>query len=371
VRNALPAGELIEHLVGDSFELWDGAVVSDDPLSFTDSKPYVDRLAAAVRSSGQTESVISGRARLGQHDVVVIAGEFAFMAGTMGVASARRVVRAFDRAVALGLPVIGLPMSGGTRMQEGTVAFLQMAAVAAAVQRHRDAGLLYLVHLRSPTTGGVLASWGSLGHVVSAAPEALVGLTGPRVVELLMGSPFPEGVQVAENLRDHGVIDDVVLVEELAHRLERILDAVCLPAEPWELDVPPLALPADAAVDGWRAVERSRRTDRPGIRELLQVCARDITLLRGDGAGADDRGCFAAIARITGVGVVVVGHDRPAGARGAQLGASGYRKARRAMDLADELGLPLVTVIDTEGAKMTREDEEGGLAGAVARCLPR
>jgi acyl-CoA carboxylase subunit beta len=369
VQSALPAAVLIEHLVGDSFEPWDVDVVSDDPLAFTDTKPYADRLTAATKMSGQSESVVTGRARLGRHDVVVLAGEFAFMAGTMGVASARRVVRAFDRAVAARLPVIGLPVSGGTRMQEGTVAFLQMAAVAAAAQRHRDAGLCYLVHLRNPTTGGVLASWGSLGHVRSAEPNALIGLTGPRVVHELTGEPFPEGVQVAENLRDHGIVDDVVFVEELGHRLERVLDVVCLPPDPWELDVPPLSLPAEAAVDGWRAVERSRRTDRPGIRELLEVCARDITLLRGDAAGSDDRGCFAALARVSGVGAVVIGHDRPSGGRGARLGASGYRKARRAMALAEELRLPLVTVIDTEGARMTPEDEEGGLAAEVAGCL--
>jgi acyl-CoA carboxylase subunit beta len=373
LRRCVPTGPsaavLIEAIFGGTFEPWDTEVVSDDPLRFSDTKPYRERLEAATQRSAQSESVVAGRARLGVHDVVVIAGEFDFMAGTMGVASARRVVRAFDRAVELGLPVIGLPVSGGTRMQEGTVAFIQMAAVAAAVQRHHAAGLPYLVHLRNPTTGGVLASWGSLGHVRTAAPGALIGLTGPRVIRELTGEDFPGGVQVAENLWAHGIVDDVVLFEEVAHRFERVLDVACLPADPWDLDVPPLGLPADATVDGWKAVERSRRTDRPGIRELLAVCARDVTTLRGDGAGVDDPGCFAALARVCGVGVVVVGHDRPPGLRGARLGAAGYRKARQAMELADELGLPLLTVIDTEGARISIEDEQGGLAAEIARCL--
>jgi acyl-CoA carboxylase subunit beta len=122
-------------------------------------------------------------------------------------------------------------------------------------------------------------------------------------------------------------------------------------------------------VDAWAAVERSRRTDRPGIRELLALCAEAVTPLRGDDAGADDPGCLVTLVRICGVPAVVVGHDRQQGRRGARLGAVGYRKARRGMLLAEELGLPLVTVIDTEGAQMSVAAEEGGLAREIARCL--
>jgi acyl-CoA carboxylase subunit beta len=201
-----------------------------------------------------------------------------------------------------------------------------------------------------------------------AAPEALIGLTGPRVVEELTGEPFPEGIQVAEHLRDHGVVDDVVEHGDLRERVARVLAATA-PPEPWDLPVEPLALPDDAEVDGWAAVQRARRTDRPGIRELLATCARAVTPLRGDGAGTDEGGCVTALARVCGYGAVVIGHDRSPGERGARLGAAGYRKARRAMHLAEELGLPLVTVIDTEGARTTVVDEEGGLAAEIAACL--
>jgi acyl-CoA carboxylase subunit beta len=351
-----------------SFEPWDDDVVSDDPLGFVDRRPYPERLAEAAEAAGTSESVVTGRVRLGGRDLVVIAGEFAFLAGTMGVATARRVVRAFDRAREEGWPVVGLPISGGTRMQEGTVGFVQMASIAAAVRAYRRAGGCYITYLRNPTTGGVLASWGSLGHLTLAAPEALIGLTGPRVIEQLTGRPFPRHVQTAEHLRDHGVVDDVVPLSDLRERLARILTAL-EPPEPWTATLPPLALPDDAQVDAWAAVERSRRTDRPGIRELLDVCATAVTPLRGDGAGGDDPGCLAVLARLCGVGAIVVGHDRLPGERGAQLGAAGYRKARRAMRLAEELGLPLVTVVDTAGARMTPGDEEQGLAAGIAECL--
>ncbi|KOG88576.1 hypothetical protein ADK38_19045, partial [Streptomyces varsoviensis] len=130
------------------------------------------------------------------------------------------------------LPLLAAPASGGTRMQEGTVAFLQMVKVAAAITDHKGAGLPYLVYLRHPTTGGVLASWGSLGHLTAAEPGALIGFLGPRVHEALYGEPFPPGVQVAEHLLAHGLIDAVLPAGELADIAARALDVLCADAAP-------------------------------------------------------------------------------------------------------------------------------------------
>ena len=141
----------------------------------------------------------------------MLVGEFGFLAGSIGRAAADRLVagdRAGDpRGPAAAWPA---PVSGGTRMQEGTPAFVQMVRISGAVAAHQAAGLPYLVYLRHPTTGGVMASWGSLGHVTVAEPGALVGFLGPRVYEALYGRPFPEGVQTAENLYARGIIDAVV-----------------------------------------------------------------------------------------------------------------------------------------------------------------
>ena len=361
--------ELIDLLTDeDSFESWDTDVVSTDPLAFVDTVPYATRLQDAEWRAGVNESIVCGSARIGGHEVVVIAGEFRFLAGTLGVASAERVIRAFERATQRQVPVVALPVSGGTRMQEGTAAFIQMAACAAAVRRFRDAGLLYVAYLRHPTTGGVLGSWASLAHVLWAAPEALIGLTGPRVAELMTGAPFPEDVQTAEHLREHGVIDEVVAVEDLPDRLRRVLGLVG-EAEPFAPAVPAQVLDTGAAVEAWTAVEHSRRTDRPGVREVLAACGADVEAIRGDGAGEDDGGCLVGLARVCGISVVLVAQDRPPGERGASLHAAGYRKALRGMTLASELGLPLVTMIDTAGAGISAHDEETGLARMIAQCL--
>lgn len=353
-----------------SFQPDDTDVVSDDPLSFSDTMSYAERLRLTSERSGVNESIITGRATVFGHPAVLIAGEFGFLAGSLGVAAAERLIRAFERATELRLPVIALPISGGTRMQEGTAAFIQMAACAAAVRRLRDAGLLYVAYLRNPTTGGVLASWASLAHVTFAEPGALIGMTGPRVAKEMTGAAFPEGVQVAENLVAHGVVDDVVAPESLKARLVPLLASMNTRQEEWHPSVEPTTLPDGAEVDAWEAVEWSRKPERAGVAELLDACsATEVTGIRGDGAGEDDPGCPVGITRLCGITVVVVAQWRRPGERGASLTAAGYRKARRGMMLAGELGLPLVTIIDTAGAAITPHDEEGGLGATIAECL--
>lgn len=367
----LPASEVIALVADeDTFTPWDDDVVSTDPLEFSDTMAYRERLRLTTERSGATESITAGSARINGHDVVLVVGDFSFLAGTLGVATAERVVRAFERARDLRVPVIALPISGGTRMQEGTAAFIQMASCAAAVQRFRDAGLLYVVYLRNPTTGGVLASWASLAHVRLAEPGALIGLTGPRVAKVMTGEAFPEGVQVAENLAQHGLIDDVVPAAKLRERLSHLLEWT-IPAQlPWRPATasPPAA--ADAPV-AWEAVTRSRRADRFDVTDVLGACDAELFRLRGDGAGSDEPDCFVGLARVCGIASVVLfqHRDNQAGSRGAHIGAAGYRQYRRGMLLADELRLPLVTFIDTQGAAVSVADEQSGLAAMIAECL--
>jgi acetyl-CoA carboxylase carboxyl transferase subunit beta len=249
-------------------------------------------------------------------------------------------------------------------MQEGTPAFVQMVAISAAVAAHKAAGLPYLVYLRHPTTGGVMASWGSLGHITVAEPGALVGFLGPRVYEALYDEPFPAGVQTSENLYAHGIIDAVVPAEEIADILDRAL--VILLAKP-----SPVPDPGDEDVpdvDAWDAITRSRRPERPGVRRLLKYAATDAIPLNGTGQGESDPGLMIALVRFGDAPCIFLGEDRR-GQSGQPMGPGALREARRGMRLAEELGLPLMTVIDTPGAALSAEAEEGGLAGEIARCL--
>ncbi|SDN31790.1 acetyl-CoA carboxylase carboxyl transferase subunit beta [Geodermatophilus siccatus] len=360
-----------------SWKSWDSPVtVGDVPES------YAAELARAAERTRQDESITTGEGQLRGRRVAVIAGEFGFLAGSIGVAAADRLIAAVERATEEGLPLLAAPVSGGTRMQEGTVAFLQMIGITAAIARHKEAGLPYLVYLRHPTFGGVLASWGSLGHVTIAEPGASIGFLGPRVYEALYGEPFPEGVQTAEHLAEHGLIDAVVPHEEIAEVADRAL-RVLAARQTWHRDVADAERPTpedgtDAGLGGaddadgrsaWEVVTASRREDRPGVRRLLRTAATDVVGLSGTGAGEKDPGLLLALARFGGAPCVVLGQDRRGQSLSAPLGPAALREARRGMRLAAELRLPLVTLVDTPGAALSKEAEEGGLAAEIARCL--
>ncbi|SEQ72876.1 carboxyl transferase domain-containing protein [Arthrobacter sp. OV608] len=360
----LNAAELLAAVVDDgSFVSWDSP--AQEPAL---SEEYFRDLAKARERSGTDESVITGAGLIRGRRVAVIVSEFSFLAGSIGHAAAQRIVAAIERATAEGLPLLAGPASGGTRMQEGTLAFLSMVKITGAVRAHRQAGLPYLVYLRHPTTGGVMASWGSLGHINVAEPGSLLGFLGPRVYEALHGEAFPENVQVAENLFNKGLIDGVVEPADLACLVARALDILCarrgpLPAPPPSLAVRP------APVDAWTSIGISRRPRRPDLRQLLKYGASDALPLNGTGQGEKDPGLLLALARFGGQSCIVLGHARPLRRDAAGMGPGSLREARRGMKLAEELRLPLLTVIDTAGAALSQEAEEGGLAGEIARSL--
>jgi acetyl-CoA carboxylase carboxyl transferase subunit beta len=355
---AATARELLAALLEPgSFRSWDAppAEVATDPA-------YAADLAAARARTGLDESVVTGEGHIGGHRVAVAASEFGFLGGSIGVAAGERLARAVERATADRLPLLTLPASGGTRMQEGTVAFLQMVKITAAVTAHRAARLPYLVYLRHPTTGGVLASWASLGHLTLAEPGALIGFLGPRVYEALHGEPFPAGVQTAENLAAHGLVDRVLTPAELGGLVARVLDA--LTEAPENTITSGAGGTSEAKVlepeasDAWASVQRTRGPDHPGARDLIAAAASGVVPIRTGSV-------LLALARIGGFPVVLVAQDRHA----PPPGPDALRVARRGLRLAADLGLPLVTVIDTPGGELSVPAEEGGLAEQIAHCL--
>ena len=363
----LGAQELLDLVLDDaSFTSWD----TPPPMPADMSESYAAELAEARERSGVDESVLTGEGLIRGRWVAVVVCEFRFLAGSIGTAAAERLVQAVERATAEGLPLLAAPVSGGTRMQEGTGAFVQMVKISAVIARHKSAGLPYLVYLRHPTTGGVFASWGSLGHLTVAEPGALVGFLGPRVYEALYDRPFPEGVQVSENLYRRGLIDAVVEPEEIAEVLDRALSVLCSDRSGDE----PLTSPEPDTEDfpetsAWESITRSRRPERPGVRRLLRYAASDVVPLNGTGEGESDPGLLIALAQFGGAPCVFLGQDRRGQTTDRPMGPGALREARRGMRLAADLDLPLLTVIDTPGAALSVEAEEGGLAGEIARCL--
>lgn len=331
-------------------ERWDTDLRSGDPLGFPG---YADKLAALDH-----ESVTTGRA----DGFVLVEGDFDVIGGSMGLVHGELVVRAYDRAVDLGLPIVVVTRSGGARMQEGMLSLVQLARTAAAARRHAAAGLLSIVVHRSPTTGGVFASYGSLGDLRVAEAGATIGFAGPRVVEQTTGEVIEGASHTAETALAAGLVDAVAEADELLPwvRAALGLDATPLRVPRAPTPVRPAAAPGDGA---WGEVQRARAFGRPTGVHLAAAASTSWTEL---GAGTD-RALRTALATIGGRRVVVVASDRYAG--GGRPGPAGFRLAQRGVALAGRLGLPLVTFVDTPGADPSGLAENGGIAGEIARTF--
>lgn len=364
---------LIDELVDDgTFVEWtpDELGVEIDAVEQPDT--YGAELASARLSTGRAESVVVGLGQVAGNDTVLILGDFDFLAGSVGRAACALVIAAFERAGDLALPVFASPSSGGTRMQEGTAAFVLMADVAACVQRFRETGNSLTVWLRNPTTGGVMATWGSLGTFTFGEPGALTGFLGPRVYQELTGEPFPQNVQTSENLAAHGVIDGVVPLTQLRKTVTNILDVVGTSADetaPNTRSNDARSIGTASTPDPWECVERTRLPARPTSADLLDANLSQQTQLSGTTKGERSEAVTISLGLWHGIPVVVAAQDRAAQARGAHLNPAALRTARRAMKLASELDVPFVSVVDTAGAELSASAEESALAGEIARCL--
>ncbi len=187
----------------------------DDPLNFSDGKPYVERLAAARKSTGEQDAMAIAHGTIGGSAAVVLVQDFAFMGGSLGMAAGEGFIAAARAAVERSCPLVIYTAAGGARMQEGALSLMQMARTTLAIQELKAGGLPYLVVLTDPTTGGVTASYAMLGDVHLAEPGALIGFAGQRVIEQTIRETLPPGFQRSEYLVEKGMVDRVTPRAEL------------------------------------------------------------------------------------------------------------------------------------------------------------
>jgi acetyl-CoA carboxylase carboxyl transferase subunit beta len=195
-----------------------------DPLEFVDTEPYTKRLQNAQEKSGSDEAVTVGTCTLNQFPIALGVLDFNFMGGSMGSVVGERLTRLMEYALDERLPLIIVSTSGGARMQESILSLMQMAKTSAALARLHEARIPYISVLTNPTTGGVTASFASLGDIIIAEPNALICFAGPRVIEQTIGHQLPPGAQKSEFLLDHGMIDCIVSRHELKGKLAEFLD---------------------------------------------------------------------------------------------------------------------------------------------------
>jgi acetyl-CoA carboxylase carboxyl transferase subunit beta len=206
-----------------SFKEWEADLAPQDPLSFSDSRSYRDRLATQQDKTGRKDAMVIGEGVINGRRVALGVFDFGFMGGSMGSVVGEKICRAADRALAARMPFVLVTTSGGARMQEGILSLMQMAKTSAAVARLDEARVPFISILADPTFGGVTASVAMLGDVIISEPKALIGFAGPRVIEQTIKQQLPDGFQRAEFLLEHGMIDAIVERKHLKESLSTLL----------------------------------------------------------------------------------------------------------------------------------------------------
>ncbi|MBH0776521.1 acetyl-CoA carboxylase carboxyl transferase subunit alpha [Nocardia bovistercoris] len=376
-HGALTAEQRIAALLDpDSVEILTVAETVADPLEFTDSRPYPERLAQARAQTGMVDGFRCARGAIDGAGVVVAAMDFRFLGGSLGAAVGEAVTTAAEAALADRTPLVIVSASGGARMQEGIIALMQMAKTSQALRALDDAGILTISVITDPTYGGVAASYATSTDIIIAEPKARLGFAGPRVISQTIGQTLPPGFQTAEFLVEHGIVDMICHRSALRERLARLLAMAAdrgrrIPRS----DARPPLLDDPAERDPWRSVRTARELGRPTTLDYLNTAFEEFVELHGDRMSADCPAMITGLARLDGVPVVVVGTQKGHSAeelRRRNFGMpspAGYRKSARLLRLAAKLGLPVIALVDTAGAYPGIEAEEQGQAVAIAENL--
>lgn len=211
-------------LDADSFNELDSTLKPADPLNFSDAKgPYVDKVAATIEKTGLNESVITGTGTINGISVAIAVMDFRFLGGSLASATGEKITRAANHALANKLPLIIFSASGGARMHEGILSLMQMAKTCGAVSKLNEKDIPYISVMTNPTTGGVSASFATVGDVNLAEPGALIAFAGRRVIETTIKQKLPDDFQTSEYLLEHGFVDKIVHRDDMKNTLHTIL----------------------------------------------------------------------------------------------------------------------------------------------------
>lgn len=379
----ISARERIAFLVdADSFTPLDDDIQASDPLGFVDIKPYPTRIQEAQRKTGQKEAVIYGAAKIEDAPLVVAAIEFGFIGGAMGAAVGEAITCAAELAARQRLPLLIITASGGARMQEGCISLMQMAKTSAALAVLAEQRIPVFVLLADPTYGGVTASFATLGDVLLAEPDAMIGFAGRSIVESTIKQKLPDSFQRADFLLEHGMIDLIVPRGELRAKLARLLSAYTATLSEGRQRTTALP-PVDTDVlqstakerDVWDIVQLARHADRPNTLEYITRIFSGFQRLSGDRLFGEDAAVVGGLARLGDLQCVVLGTLRGRNIKEnvernfGMPHPEGYRKALRLMQQAAKFQMPIITFVDTPGAYPGIAAEERGQSVAIARNL--
>ena len=343
------------------------------PLSFSSKGTYQNMLSKSQSRTGLTEAAVTGRCKIDGIETAIVVLDYGFMGGSMGSVVGEKIALALEEAARKDLPLIALVTGGGTRTQEGVLSLMQMAKTVTAANRLKEKGLPFLVVLANPSTGQAYASFANLADIMFAEPGSLIGLSPLRTLQGLSKQPLPLDAHTSEAHLAHGLLDNVIDIEGLHTRIATVLKI--LTGQKLEQDNVKDLLRAEVdppkEPEAWEAVNVARHAERPSAMVYMRSILDPFVELHGDRLNSDDRSVVCGIGYLLGEPVAMIGQQRrpPINGEKYHVYPDGLRKAQRIINLATRFKLPLITLVDTQGADPGLEAEEQGIGNAIANTL--
>ena len=367
----------------DSFDEWESDLITENYLN---DETYNETLRKAKEKTGLQEAIVVGKATVLGSDIALGICDSNFIMASMGHVVGEKVTRLIERATIEKLPVFIFCCSGGARMQEGMISLMQMEKTSAALKRHSDAGLFYCSVLTDPTTGGVTASFASLGDVIMAEPGAMIGFAGKRVIKQTIGEDLPDGFQTSEFLLEHGMIDGIVqrkrirqMIQFLTVTNKKRKGYANFAIKPQGRFLPFLAdyihnafIPSKTA---WEKVRDNRGSHRPSTLDYIKQIFDVFVELKGDRLYREDGAIIGGIGILEGQPVTIIADFRGKDIQehiNRNFGMpmpEGYRKSLRLMKQAEKFNRPIISFVNTQGAYPGIGAEERGQGWAIAQNL--
>jgi len=343
------------------------------PLSFSSRGQYQKLLSQNQSRTGLTEAAVTGRCKIDGIEVMLVVLDFGFMGGSMGSVVGEKVALALETAAKRALPTVALVTGGGARIQEGVLSLMQMAKTVTAANRLRESGQPFIVVLANPSTGQAYASFANLSDIILAEPGSLIGLSPLRTLREVSDKPLPSDAHTAEAHLSHGLVDNVIDRENLQTRLATLLKVLTLQKLSKDGHKELLQTKIESSVDpeAWEAVTLARHADRPSAMVYMRSMLENFIELHGDRLNSDDRSIVGGVGFLAGEPVAIIGQQRRSQLDGERYHTypDGLRKAQRIINLAARFKMPLITLIDTQGADPGLESEEQGIGNAIANTL--
>ncbi|MEC9308949.1 MAG: carboxyl transferase domain-containing protein [Chloroflexota bacterium] len=343
------------------------------PLSFSNKGQYQEILSRSQARTGLTEAVVTGRAKIDGIESMLIVLDFGFMGGSMGSVVGEKVALALESAAKRDIPTVALVTGGGARIQEGVISLMQMAKTVSAANKLREKNVPFVVILANPSTGQAYASFANLADIIMAEPGSLIGLSPLRTLRQVSDSPIPFDSHTAESHLRHGLIDSIVDRENLQTRISTVLRTLTSQKENISVlkdllksETQPCNKPS-----AWQSVSLARDPERPSSLYYMRSMLTPFIELHGDRLNSDCRSIVGGVGFMQGKPVAIIGQQRVAAAYEDSYHTypDGLRKAQRIIKLATKFNLPLITLIDTQGADPGLQAEEQGIGNAIANTL--